>query len=92
VCKASSSSKLNVVPDPSFQRGLTHAAPKWFLHAKEPDMSDKQKQPLPKDQPDKSKAMEQKMHQSDKFRRGIDEEEEHRQGGNRVSDAGSHKR
>jgi len=55
-------------------------------------MSDKQKRPLPKDEPDKSKGMEQKMHQSDKFRRGIDAEEEHRQGGNRVSDAGPHKR
>jgi hypothetical protein len=55
-------------------------------------MSDKQKRPLPKDVPDQSKGMEQKMHQSDKFRRGIDEEEEHRQGGNRVSDAGPHKR
>jgi hypothetical protein len=55
-------------------------------------MSDKQKQPLPKDAPDKSKAMEQQMHQSDKFRRGIDAEEEHRQGGNRVSDQGSHRK
>jgi hypothetical protein len=55
-------------------------------------MSDKQKQPLPKDDSDKAKGMEQKMHQSDKFRRGIDEEEEHRQGGNRVPDQGQHKR
>ena len=54
-------------------------------------MSDKQKQPLPKDAPDKSKGMEQKMHQSDKFRRGIEGEEEHRQGGNKVPDQGSHK-
>ena len=55
-------------------------------------MSDKQKRPLSKDESNKAKAMEQKMHQSDKFRRGIDAEEEHRQGGNRVSDQGSHKR
>ena len=55
-------------------------------------MSEKQKRQLPKDQPDKSRGMEQKMHQSDKFRRGIDAEEEHRQGGHRVSDAGPHKR
>ena len=51
-------------------------------------MSDKQKQPLPRDESDKAKGMEQKMHQSDKFRRGIDEEEEHRQGGNRLPDQG----
>jgi hypothetical protein len=51
-------------------------------------MSDKQKRPLPKDVPDQSKGMEQKMHQSDKFRRGIEEEEEHRQGGKRVPDQG----
>jgi hypothetical protein len=56
-------------------------------------MSDKQKQPLHKDAKDASKSQEQQMHRgSDKFRRGIDEEEEHRQGGNRVSDAGPHKR
>ena len=55
-------------------------------------MSDKQKQPLPKDAPDKSKGMEQQMHQSDKFRRGIDAEEEHRQGGNKLRDQGSHKK
>ena len=55
-------------------------------------MSDKQKQPLPKDVPDQSKGMEHKMHQSDKFRRGIEAEEEHRQGGNRLPDQGSHKR
>ena len=55
-------------------------------------MSDKQKQPLPKDTPDQSKGMEQKMHQSDKFRRGIDPEEEHRQGGNKLGDQGTHKR
>jgi hypothetical protein len=56
-------------------------------------MSDKQKRPLPKDAPDQSKGMEQKMHQSDKFRRGIEGEEMHRQGGNRVSDAnGTRKR
>jgi hypothetical protein len=35
-------------------------------------MSDKQKQPLPKDESNKAKGMEQQMHQSDKFRRGID--------------------
>ena len=51
-------------------------------------MSDKQKHPLPKDESNKAKGMEQKMHQSDKFRRGIDAEEEHRQGGNRVPDQG----
>ena len=55
-------------------------------------MSDKQKQPLPKDTPDKAKGMEQKMHQSDKFRRGIEGEEEHRQGGNKLPDQGTHKR
>ena len=55
-------------------------------------MSDKQKQPLPKDVPDKSKGMEAKMHQSDKFRRGIEGEEEHRQGGNKLGDQGTHKR
>lgn len=54
-------------------------------------MSDKQKQPLPKDAPDTSKAMEQKLHQSDKFRRGIEPEEMHRQGGNRVPDQGGKK-
>jgi hypothetical protein len=54
-------------------------------------MSDKQKRPLPKDAPNPSKAMEQKMHQSDKFRRGIEGEEMHRQGGRRVSDAGNRK-
>jgi len=55
-------------------------------------MNDKRKHPLPKDAPDKSKGMEQKLHQSDKFRRGIEAEEMHRQGGKRVSDAGPHKR
>ena len=55
-------------------------------------MSDKQKQPLPKDAPDNSKGMEAKMHQSDKFRRGIEAEEEHRQGGNKLPDQGGHKR
>jgi hypothetical protein len=55
-------------------------------------MSDKQKQPLHKDPKDASKSQEQQMHQgSDKFRRGIEPEEMHRQGGNRVSDQGSHK-
>jgi hypothetical protein len=51
-------------------------------------MSDKQKRPLPKDAPDASKGMEQKLHQSDKFRRGIEPEEMHRQGGNKVPDQG----
>ena len=55
-------------------------------------MSDKQKRPLPKAAPDESKGMEAKMHQSDKFRRGIEAEEEHRQGGNKLSDQGRHKR
>jgi len=55
-------------------------------------MSDKQKRPLPKDAPDTSKGMEAKLHQSDKFRRGIESEEMHRQGGNRVRDQGQHKR
>jgi hypothetical protein len=54
-------------------------------------MSDKPRQPLPKDVSDQSKGMEQKMHQSDKFRRGIEGEEEHRQGGNKLPDQGSHK-
>ena len=55
-------------------------------------MSDKRKRPLPKEAPDQSKGMETKMHQSDKFRRGIEGEEEHRQGGNRVADQGSRKK
>ena len=55
-------------------------------------MSDKQKRPLPTDAPDASKGMEAKMHQSDKFRRGIEGEEEHRQGGNKLPDQGQHKR
>jgi hypothetical protein len=54
-------------------------------------MSDKQKQPLPRDIPDQSAGMEAKMHQSDKFRRGIEAEEEHRQGGNKLPDQGTHK-
>lgn len=55
-------------------------------------MSEKQKQPLHKDPKDASKSQEQQMHQgSDKFRRGIEPEEMHRQGGNRVPDQGSHK-
>ena len=55
-------------------------------------MSDKQKLPLPKDAPDASKGMENKMRQSDKFRRGIEGEEMHRQGGNRLPDQGTHKK
>ena len=55
-------------------------------------MSDKQKRPLPKDAPDASKGMETKMHQNDKFRRGIEGEEAHRQGGNRLSDQGARKK
>ena len=55
-------------------------------------MSNKQKQPLSKNAPDQSRGMEAKMHQSDKFRRGIEAEEEHRQGGNRLPDQGTHKK
>mgnify|MGYP001122652485 CR=1 FL=1 len=55
-------------------------------------MSDKQKQPLPKDAKDAGQTQEQQMHQNDKFRRGIEPEEMHRQGGNRVPDQGSHKK
>jgi hypothetical protein len=55
-------------------------------------MSEKQKRPLPKDAPDTSKGMEAKLHQSDKFRRGIEAEEMHRQGGDRLRDQGPHKK
>jgi hypothetical protein len=56
-------------------------------------MSDKQKQPIQKDAKDASKSQEKQMHQgSDKFRRGIEPEEMHRQGGNRVPDQGSRKK
>lgn len=55
-------------------------------------MSDKQKQPLPKDGKDASKAMERQMNQNAKFRRGIEPEEMHRQGGHRVPDQGSHQK
>jgi hypothetical protein len=55
-------------------------------------MSDKQKQPLPKDAPKSAKGMENQMHQNAKFRRGIEPEEMHRQGGNKVADQGTHKK
>ena len=55
-------------------------------------MSDKQKQPLEKSAKDASKSQEQQMNQNAKFRRGIEPEEMHRQGGNKVPDQGSHKK
>jgi hypothetical protein len=55
-------------------------------------MAYKQKQEIPKDTAKASKAIEQKMHENVKFRRGIEPEEMHRQGGNRVPDQGSHKK
>ena len=51
-------------------------------------MSDKQKQPIPKSPKDAGKSQEQQMNQNAKFRRGIEPEEMHRQGGNRVPDQG----
>ena len=55
-------------------------------------MSDKQKQPIDKDPKSAGQSQERQMHQSDKFRRGIEPEEMHRQGGNRLSDQGPHKK
>ena len=51
-------------------------------------MSDKQKKPIQKSAKDASKSQEQQMNQNVKFRRGIEPEEMHRQGGNRVPDQG----
>ena len=56
-------------------------------------MSYKTKQEIPKYVPKADKAMQEKMQQNVKFRRGIEPEEMHREGGNRVPDqGGAHKK
>ena len=49
-------------------------------------MSEKQKQPLHKDPPKDQKAASEGLRDDVRVRNGIEREEMHRQGGNRVSD------